>query len=181
MNTPACPRLAALSSAAVVIAAGLAAAPPAARAEADFRALPVAWLSATIAMPTSAILRQPEVSSQTRHAEAIAPAPARLVPIPAARGRVYPDAVILRALRHGDRSFARCWSRARRHDVVAPRKARLHLEVDAAGVVRSARTDGDGDAELGQSSLPNCLSRVGRRLPFPATGKPMRLSLLLLR
>lgn len=148
-----------------------------ARAEADFRGLPVAWMTATIAMPASAMLRAPQMQAQVPHVEAAAFAPVRLAAAAAAPKRVYPEAVIVRALRHGDSAFDRCWSRARRHDIVAPRKARLHLEVDGAGVVRAAHTE-DDDAS---SSLPECLSRVGRGLPFPATGKPMKLSLLLLR
>ncbi len=149
-----------------------------ARAEADFRGLPVAWMTATIAMPASAMLRAPQMQAQLPHVEAASFAPVRLAAAAAvAPERVYPEAVIVRALRHGDSAFDRCWSRARRHDIVAPRKARLHLEVDGSGVVRAARTEED-DA---QSSLPECLSRVGRALPFPATGRPMKLSLLLLR
>lgn len=167
------------AAAAAFAVTSLAAPAKQARAEADFRGLPVAWMTATIAMPASAMLRAPQMQAQVPHVEAASFAPVRLAAAAAAPPeRVYPEAVIVRALRHGDSAFDRCWSRARRHDIVAPRKARLHLEVDGAGVVRAAHTEEDDDAS---SSLPECLSRVGRGLPFPATGKPMKLSLLLLR
>jgi hypothetical protein len=164
-----------------------------ARAEAKLSILTRAWLTATISMPAASTLLEPRVQKAPPHREAgviaaalaaaAAPAPALSAP----PEHLYPEVVILRALRHGDRAFGRCWSRARHQDIVAPRKARLHLEVDPTGVVRAARTGLDDDrdaqpaidAEL--SSLPECISRVGRRLPFPATGQPMKLSLLLLR
>lgn len=163
-----------------------------ASAEAKLSILTRAWLTATISMPAASTLLEPRVQQAPPHREAgviaealkaaAAPAPALTAP-----ERIYPEVVILRALRHGDSAFGRCWSRARREDIVAPRKARLHLEVDPTGVVRVARAGLDDDREaqpaLGAevSSLPDCISRVGRRLPFPATGKAMKLSLLLLR
>lgn len=168
------------AAAAALAVTSLAAPAKQARAEADFRGLPAAWMTATIAMPASAMLRAPQMQAQVPHVEAASFAPVRLAAAAVAAvvpERIYPEAVIVRALRHGDSAFDRCWSRARRHDIVAPRKARLHLEVDGAGVVRAAHTEEDDD----RSSLPECLSRVGRGLPFPATGKPMKLSLLLLR
>jgi hypothetical protein len=90
----------------------------------------------------------------------------------------YAEYVILRALRHGDSAFARCWKHAQRSQFTLPaKKARLVLEVDSDGVVRSARTDTD-DADDGE--VPACVATVGRRLPFPPIGRPTTLNLLLL-
>jgi hypothetical protein len=167
---------------------------PAARAEAKLSILTRAWLTATISMPSTSALLEPRVQKAPPHREAgvIAAALAAAAhPAPPAAlappERVYPEAVILRALRHGDSAFGRCWSRARREDIVAPRKARLHLEVDPTGVVRAAHTGLEEERDVQpapgaeSSSLPGCIAKVGRRLPFPATGRPMKLSLLLLR
>ena len=169
---------------------------PEARAEAKLSILTRAWLTATISMPATSALREPHVQSSPPHREAGVIAAALAAAGKSARPegavlappeRVYPEAVILRALRHGDSAFGRCWSRARREDIVAPRKARLHLEVDPTGVVLVARTGLEEERDLQPalgadlSSLPDCIAKVGRRLPFPATGRPMKLSLLLLR
>jgi hypothetical protein len=138
-------------------------------------------------MPPTAALLEPKVVRAPPHREAevitaavqalTAPPP---LPVVEAPPRIYPETVILRALRHGDRGFGRCWTRARREAIDPPRKTRLHLEVDAAGVVRVARA---GEAEVdarGGGELSGCIARVGRRLPFPALGQPVKLSLLLL-
>lgn len=165
-----------------------------AAAEAQLGAMTRAWLTVTISMPAATALREPRMIQAPPHREAeviaaavlalAAPPAAALAPVTPPL-RFYPEAVILRALRHGDRAFGRCWSRARDEAAAAtPRKARLHLEVDSAGVVRAARTaeldDGFDDSdEVG--ALPGCIARVGLRLPFPALGQPVKLSLLLLR
>lgn len=146
-----------------------------------------AWWATTISMPPTTALLEPRVVQAPPHREAEvitaavqaleAPAP---VPPPQPVARAYPEAVILRALRHGDRAFGRCWRRARHEAIDPPRKTRLHLEVDAAGVVRAARA-GDADVvERGAELLAGCIARVGRGLPFPALGQPVKLSLLLL-
>lgn len=148
-----------------------------------------AWWATTISMPATTALLEPRMVQAPPHreAEVITAAVQALSAPPLAQAaqpplRVYPEAVILRALRHGDRAFGRCWSRARHETVAPPRKARLHLEVDAAGVVRVAHTGEAEREERGdlEGELPGCIARVGMRLPFPALGQPVKLSLLLL-
>ena len=162
-----------------------------AAAEAQLGAMTRAWLTATISMPAATALREPRMSQAPPHREAeviaaavlaLAAPPVASPPPLAPPPRVYPEAVILRALRHGDRAFGRCWRRARDEASATPRKARLHLEVDSAGVVRAART-AELDDSIGDSgdALPGCIARAGLRLPFPALGQPVKLSLLLLR
>lgn len=159
----------------------------AAETEGRMHVLGRAWMAATISMPPTSALLEPRVVQAPPHREAEPIALPSLASAAAeiAASRAYPEAVILRALRHGDSAFGRCWKRAHREDSVAPpRKARLHLEVDSGGVVRAARTGLDEELALGAlagDSLPDCLAKVGRRLPFPAMGKPVSLSLLLLR
>jgi hypothetical protein len=123
---------------------GASAAPRDASAEPEGRmhVLGRAWMATTISMPAASALLEPRVVQAPPHREAELAAPPTLVQAAAAMAapRAYPEAVILRALRHGDSAFGRCWRRAQRQDSVAPpRKARLHLEVDSGGVVRAAR------------------------------------------
>ena len=114
----------------------------------ELHILSKAWLATTIAMPPASALLQPQVMQAPPHREVAREQPSPAAPlanaaaVPAGPRRGYPEAVILRALQHGDSAFGRCWSRANRRDSVAPpRKARLHLEIDSAGVVRSASTE----------------------------------------
>lgn len=97
------------------------------------------------------------------------PAP-RVAPAP----EVYGEETILAALRVGDAAFSRCRQRAQRVEPLAAHKARLELEVDERGRVRSVTTDLPGGA------LPSCVTAVSRLLPLPATGRPGSLRLLIL-
>jgi hypothetical protein len=90
-------------------------------------------------------------------------------------GSGYGEYLILRALRLADSALARCWERANRSAATPlPRKAQLTLAVDSSGAVQTARV------EVADGGLPACVAAIGRRLPFPATGKPMTLQILLL-
>jgi hypothetical protein len=163
-------------------------APSSSAAEADLSITARAWLSTTISMPPASALITPRmVQTSPQHETELVAAtqPMALTAAAAAVPRVYPESVILRALRHGDSAFGYCWRRADRVDsMTPPRKARLHLEVDSSGIVRAAHAGLGDELALGAlagDSLPDCLAKVGRRLPFPALGEPVKLSLLLLR
>jgi hypothetical protein len=155
-------------------------------AEARLGAMAEAWWAARISMPATTALSEPRVVKAPPHREAEVitaallaqrAAPTSAPPPP----RVYPEAVLLQALRRSDRAFGRCWSRAREAALATPRKARLHLEVDSTGVVRAARTaELDGEAQSDRGEISGCIARAGLRLPLPALGRPVKLSLLLL-
>lgn len=124
-------------------------------------ALPMLELRATRIQPVARV-----------HDEQVPPEPEPRAP---ALRVSYPEEVVLSALRAGDPALARCWQRAQRVEwPQLTRKARLELEIDEAGSVRSVTTDLEGQA------LPACVATVSRHLPLPATGRSERERLLLL-
>ncbi|MEO8699229.1 MAG: hypothetical protein ABI867_04270 [Kofleriaceae bacterium] len=86
-----------------------------------------------------------------------------------------PEALVVRALDLGRAGFLHCFKKAAEFDPSQLSfKVRLHLEIDAAGVVTAASTD------AGEPALANCLARIGYTLAFPAPRVPAVVDLPLL-
>jgi hypothetical protein len=84
------------------------------------------------------------------------------------------DEVVLRALDERQASFMRCFERAQRMDGIGRVDVKLHLEVDALGVVRKATNDAINDR------LRTCVSAVAMHLVFSEPGRPVVLDVPLL-
>lgn len=84
------------------------------------------------------------------------------------------DEAVLRALDERQASFMRCFERAQRMDGVGRTDVKLHLEVDALGVVRKATNDAINDR------LRTCVSAVAMHLVFSEPGRPVVLDVPLM-
>jgi hypothetical protein len=88
-------------------------------------------------------------------------------PGPAVKRINLPDQVVVRALDVGKPALMRCFARAQKADpLLSSAKVRIHMEVDAAGVVTAVTTDAATPA------FSNCLAYVARGLAFGASGSP---------
>jgi hypothetical protein len=83
-----------------------------------------------------------------------------------------PEEAVVRALDAGQPLFVRCFRKAHDADPTwASIKVKVHLEIDANGLVASVRSDAADPA------LAACLARIARNLPFPAPGKAATVEL----
>jgi len=88
------------------------------------------------------------------------------------RNRTLPDGAVLRALRANEPGLHHCFASALRADPGLGRiKVPIHLHIGARGRVLHAR------ASAGIARLDACVTRVVRRLRFPAPGAPMDVDL----
>ncbi len=95
--------------------------------------------------------------------------PAPVVPVKRA---MLPDAVVVQVMDVGRAALFGCVKRARdREPNLGTIKIELKLEIDAEGAVTAAT------AELEDTRLQNCLTRVARGLHFPAPGVPAAAAL----
>jgi hypothetical protein len=95
--------------------------------------------------------------------------------VPSVRSITLPEEVVVKAVGVGQPAFLRCWARAQRTDPgLISTKVHLHLEIDERGRVTAVQSDTDSP------TLASCLIAVGRRLPFPAPGKPAVVDLPLM-
>ncbi|HET9622582.1 MAG TPA: hypothetical protein VFP84_14520, partial [Kofleriaceae bacterium] len=98
----------------------------------------------------------------------------RSTPAPAATAAL-PEEVVLRAMASAQPQLQRCWDKAQLSDQVpGSNKVSLHLELDAAGKITTARATTDSPR------LAACLVVRARQLAFPAPGKPAVVDLPLM-
>jgi hypothetical protein len=84
------------------------------------------------------------------------------------------DEVVLRALDERQAAFMRCFERAQRLDGQGSVEVKLHLEIDALGVVRAASNDAINDR------LRTCVTAVALHLVFSEPGRPVVLDIPLM-